>query len=479
MNKILKNTLTGALSLCLLAGCGLSGTGWTQASAADDAAAVIDISVSDRDASGEYDAADAVTLSPGDDLTITEAGVYVLSGVYENQMVVIDADEEAKVQLVLDNATLTNESGPAVYVRCADKVFITAAAGTVNSISDGADYTLADDETTLDAAIFSREDLTINGAGSLTVTGNFKHAVVSKDDLVITAKDLTVSAVNVGLNGKDSVTLSEAAVRVTAGTDGVRSENAEDEGKGYVALVSSALTVESGKDGIQAATVFTADASTVTVSAGGSDSTGKGIKAGSSVTVSSGVYQISAMDDAVHTDGSALILGGEFTITSRDDGIHANEKAEISGGTLNITAYEGIEATGILISGGEFSMQASDDGINAGWKSSAYSPTVEISGGTLNITMAAGDTDAIDSNGSLIISGGTINISASSPFDYDGSASFTGGTVTVNGQQVTTLTNQMMGGMGGPGGMGNMGGMGDFGGGPGGMGNMGGPGGRH
>ena len=498
MKKSLKITLVSALALFLLAGCAaapaISAESLSQSSSSGEAALLfgatpssktttvtvasteIDTAVSNRDASGEYDASEALTLSPDGDLTITEAGTYILSGSY-NGMIVVQVGEEDKVQLVLDNAVITNENGPAIYVRSADKVFLTAAEGTVNTISDGSDYTLTDDDTTLDAAVFSRDDLTINGSGKLTINGNCKHAVVSKDDLVITAKDLTVNAKNVGLNGKDSVRLSEAAVSITAGTDGIRSDNGTDADKGYVSVAGSTVTIVSGKDGIQAETVFTAENADVRITSGGgsgarsgdASESYKGVKAGVSVSINGGAYAIDSLDDAIHTDGSILVSGGEFTLQSRDDAIHANEKAEIAGGTMNIAACEGIEATYVLISGGDITIAASDDGINAARKSSAYTPTAEITGGTVTITMGAGDTDGIDSNGNIIITGGTISVSGNSSFDYDGTATFTGGTVYVNGQQVTTLTNQMMGG-----------GMGGFGGGPGRQGGFGGgPGGRH
>ena len=430
MKNMMKKTLVSALALFLLAGCGLapSVSAETAGTTGDSEAALLSAAaatVSERDASGDYDAADAVRLSPEDDLTITDAGVYILSGEYAGEMIVVDAGDEAKVQLVLENADITNENGPAIYVRSADKVFITAAGGTENSIADGTDYSFTDGETTPDAALFSKADLTINGSGSLTVTGNCKHGIVSKDELVVTAEDLTISAANVGLNGKDAVVLSGASVNITAGTDGIRSDNGEDAEKGTVALLSSQVTIAAGSDGIQAETDFAEENSSVTIQSG-------------------------------------------------DDGIHANDNIEISGGTLNITGAEGIEATGILISGGEITIQATDDGINAAWKSGTDTPVVEISGGTITITMGAGDTDGIDSNGDLIISGGTISINASSPFDCDGSVSFTGGTVVVNGQQVSTIPNQMMGGMGGRGGMGGFGGQGGMGG-QGGFGGHGGP----
>ena len=494
MKKTTKITLVSALALFMLVGCGFSSavSAETLNAAASSAGTALtaalsesatDTSVSNRDASGEYDSSEATALSPDGDLTITEAGVYVLSGEYKG-MIVVEAGEEDKVQLVLENAAIANDSGPAIYVRSADKVFLTAAAGTVNTISDASDYTLIDGDTTLDAAVFSKDDLTINGAGRLTISGNYKHAVVSRDDLVITAKDLTVNAQNVGLNGKDSVKLSGASVSIAAGSDGVRSDNGTDADKGFVSVVDSTLTIVSGKDGIQAETVFIAENADISITAGGGSSGSaadasesyKGVKAGVSIAVSGGVYKIDSLDDAIHTNGSVLISDGEFTLQSRDDGIHADEKAEINGGTMNISAYEGIEATYVLITGGDITIQASDDGINAARKSSAYTPTVEIAGGTVTITMGAGDTDGIDANGYLIISGGTISVNGQFPFDYDGNASFTGGTVYVNGQQVSSLSNQMMGG---PGDMGGFGGQGGFGGGPGGQGGFGGgPGGQ-
>jgi hypothetical protein len=486
MKKSLKIALVCALALLMPIGCCAA-----PANAADSYSAAYtapEPTVSDRDASGAYDASEAVTLSPDGDLAIRSAGTYILSGNYKG-MLVVEAGEEEKVQLVLENAAITNENGPAIYVRSADKVFLTAVEGTVNEISDGSDYTFTDGDTTPDAAVFSKADLTVNGAGRLTINGNCKHALVSKDDLVITAKDLSVNAKNVGLSGKDSVSFSEAAVSITAGSDGVRSDNDTDAAKGFVSAADSTLSIVSGNDGIQAATVFTAENAGVSIISGGGSSARsgsaeescKGIKAGNAITIGSGTYRIDSLDDAIHTDGSILISDGVFTLLSPDDAIHANEKVTISGGTLSITAYEGIEGSYILISGGDITIASSGDGINAAHKSSSLTPTVEITGGTVSVTMGAGDTDGIDSNGNIIISGGTISVNGQSAFDCDGSVSFTGGTVYINGQQVSTIPNQMMGrGQGGPGGQGGFGGHGafgdqegDFSGGPGGRGDFG------
>ena len=147
-----------------------------------------------------------------------------------------------------------------------------------------------------------------------------------------------------------------------------------------------------------------------------------------------------------------------MNITAGSDGIQATTAAQIDGGTISVSAGEGIEATYVQINGGNVTVNATDDGINGSNKSSAYSVTVEITGGEVTVNMGQGDTDAIDSNGNLYIKGGNVNITAQSPFDYDGQGQLSGGTVTVNGTQVTELTNQMMGGGMGGGMRGGMGG---------------------
>jgi len=128
----------------------------------------------------------------------------------------------------------------------------------------------------------------------------------------------------------------------------------------------------------------------------------------------------------------------------------------VDGGTLKLTGHEGLEATIVTINDGDIDISATDDAINAGQKVSGVTPKIEINGGQITISMSAGDTDAVDSNGDLIINGGTLNISAQFAFDCDGNAQLNGGTVIVNGTQVTSITGQMMGGMGQQGAAGRM-----------------------
>ncbi len=199
-----------ALLLLALGGCAALPSGGS--GTPSPAPAKADEPVSRRDASGEYDPAEAEVLSPGDSLTVTGAGVYVLSDVYEGGPLVVSAGPEDKVQLVLAGAVLSNGSGPAIEVCSADKVFVTAA-GTENEVISGAGT----------AAVSSEADLTVNGGGKLTVRVGEGHAVFSRDDLVVTAKNLSVEAGDIGLNGRDSVRLSEENVCITAGSDGIHS----------------------------------------------------------------------------------------------------------------------------------------------------------------------------------------------------------------------------------------------------------------
>lgn len=174
-----------------------------------------------------------------------------------------------------------------------------------------------------------------------------------------------------------------------------------------------------------------------------------GIKGKDDLVIKSGVYNLDCDGDTIHGDNSTTILDGTFTLTSDDDGIHADNTLTIQGGTFAITAHEGLEATIIVINGGKLEINASDDGINAAQKIDGVTPSVKINGGEITINMGQGDTDGIDANGNIEINGGTVNVNAQSPFDYDGTGTINGGMVYVNGSQVTSLSNQFGGGMGG------------------------------
>lgn len=168
------------------------------------------------------------------------------------------------------------------------------------------------------------------------------------------------------------------------------------------------------------------------------------------IITGTGTLNIQSNDNGIKSNDDLTVESGTLNITAGSDGLKANETLTINGGTMDIEASEGLEATEIIINDGFINIAALDDGINASQKSDSKSALIEINGGEITIEMGMGDTDAVDSNGDLYINGGTLTISAQSPFDYDGIGELNGGTVIVNGQEINQLTNQMMGGMEGP-----------------------------
>ena len=274
---------------------------------------------------------------------------------------------------------MTIDSGDfaAIYIVEADKVTITLAEGSVNTLSDSSTYTQID-ENDVDAVIFSKADLTINGSGTLVVNANYMNGIVSKDDLVIVSGTYMITSVNQGITGKDCLMISDGTFELNCGGDGLKSNNDEDEDRGYV-----------------------------------------------------------------------YIKNGTFNITSADDAIQGVRSLTIDDGDIEINAHEGIEGTYITINGGNIYISATDDGINAAQKVTGIYPTFEMNGGSLTVDMGQGDTDAIDSNGYIYINGGTLTITAQSAFDYDLGAEYNGGTIIVNGTQISDITNQFgAGGMG-------------------------------
>lgn len=419
---------------------------WT-AAAQTAAASEAENMFTDRDVSGEYDSADAVEIQLGkESLTITEEGVYVLSGSLEDGTVIVDGDENAKIQLVLNNVEISNSRGAAIYVRQADKVFITLPDGTTNTLSGGDSYESLDDNN-IDGIIFSKCDLTINGAGGLNITAATGHGIVSKDDLKVTGGSLTVTAPGHGLQGKDSVRVGGSPIlHITSGKDGIHSENADKEDKGFVYIAGGNITVASAGDCISAGAYLQIDGGSLNLTAGkgsaektvmrdedGNEISIKGIKAAGQMILNGGSFSIDSGDDALHSDSSLFVNGGSYQIASGDDGLHADETVNVAGGTVNIsTCYEGIEGKDVVISGGSIRLYATDDGLNAAGEGSS---TLLISGGTLYVNA---DGDGVDSNGDFKVTGGEIYISgpesdANGAIDYEGSAQITGGRLAALG----------------------------------------------
>ncbi len=259
----MKKTVISVLILCAclpLSSCGKKNTASGMNNISNMSAVTeistddMDFEFSNNDTTYDYDESEAKTVADSEKtVKITAEGTYVVSG--EHESITVSAPDTAKVRIILKNATVSNTSGPAIYIEKADKVFITAYKGTTNTLSDGTSYTGDFKDTNVDGTIFSKTDLTLNGEGTLNITGNCKCGVVSKDDLIICGLNLTVKSTGCALEGKDCVKIKDAAITVSAGGDGIRSTNTEKSNKGFVYIETGNIDITSGNDGIQAATV--------------------------------------------------------------------------------------------------------------------------------------------------------------------------------------------------------------------------------
>lgn len=433
-----------ALLLCLPA---LSAA---SAEAADDLFTDKDLTLADPS-----EAVDIVLTEGGVD--ITEPGVYRLSGQIVDGSIRVAPATEGDVWLLLDGVSVHNESGAALTSDGCDKLILTLAEGSVNSLTQGSATPAEEDN---DAAIYVRDDLTINGTGALTIESAYLDGINCRDSLRIVSGEITVNAEDDGLVGKDEVTIGGGTIAIDAQTgDGIKATNDEDADRGFVTIADGSLTIITGEG-------------SASVSQTSSDGWGgwggweqqteedtpsqKGVKAETTLTVSGGVLSIDSVDDALHAVDVA-ISGGEMTLATGDDGVHADNTLTVSGGTITVTrSYEGLEGADVTLSGGEIDVTASDDGINGAGGDSATTTddgtfgdsgrfgrdrfasstgTILISGGMISVNASG---DGVDVNGDLEMTGGELYVNGpqsggDGALDYDGSFTLTGGTVVAVG----------------------------------------------
>lgn len=327
-------------------------------------------------------------------VTISSPGDYVLSGSFNGQ-IIVEINKEEKAHLILNGVEITSSGTPAIEVRSADKVTLTLLKDTVNTLTDSGAYTLADGEDEPNACLFSKEDLSINGEGALTIIGNYRFGVNCKDDLRISDGVIDVTAVEDGIRGRDSLAVAGGVLTVQSGEDGLKSNNDEEDGKGLIAVSGGVLAITAGNDGMQAAQRLQITGGDITIKCGegagdvssddytvsrggrdfwgnwdmngGSDTVSmKGLKSDGDLIVAGGVISVDAEDDALHAAKDISITGGEMRLKSGDDGVHSDTALNISGGVITVEkSYEGIEGTTITVSGGTIAITASDDGVNA------------------------------------------------------------------------------------------------------------------
>lgn len=320
----------------------------------------------------------AVTIS-GDTITITDEGTYLISGTLTNGQIIVNAEKTDKLQLVLSGVNISCESSAAIYIKQADKVFLTLDRNSDNILTTSGAFE-ADGDINVDGVIFSKEDLTMNGLGSLTVSTEWGHGVVSKDDLVITSGAYSVTSTDHCLAGKDSVRIADGTFTLTTDEDAIHSANDEDDSKGFVYIAGGEITIHAGDDGIHA---------------------------GNSLTIADGTITVAESYEGL--EGKTIdISGGMISVKSSDDGLNA------AGGN---------DSSGFMGGGRPDSFSSSGD---------YY---IHISGGTIYVNAGG---DGIDSNGYLRVSGGEIYVSgpvnsANGALDYQSYAVITGGIVVAAG----------------------------------------------
>jgi hypothetical protein len=345
----------------------------------------------------EIDVSGGGVTVAGTTATIMYPGTYRITGVLADGQIVVNSAGGGLVELILNGVEISNSTTAPVCILSAEHTMIVLADQTDNYLSDADTYVYEDPEADEpNAALFSKDTLTIVGPGTLTVHGNYNDGIASKDDLIITGATINVVSVDDGIRGKDYLLIQDANVTVTAADDALKSDNADGPGLGYISIQGGSVNINSGGDGIAAETVVTIASGEFTIVSGGgsaagppADGSAKGIKGLASVVIDGGTFDLDCADDAIHSDDSITINGGTITIATGDDAIHADIAIAITGGTIVITeCYEGIESTDITITNGIISVTSSEDAITA-------EANVTISEGTFTIVSGGGHTASL------------------------------------------------------------------------------------
>lgn len=381
--------------------------------AMSDAAIDITDMFTKRDLAGTYDESEAVKITLSGKtaacnssnvqiedgvVTIKAAGVYVLSGTFTDGTIVVDAGDDDKVQLVLDGVSITAVDYAAIYAKNADKVFVTLAEGAENSLTVSGDYVQTDDNN-VDAVIFAKCDLTLNGTGSLTVKDNMGHGIVSKDDLVVTGGTYTIYSQDHCLNGKDSVRIADGTFNLSCDEDGIHAGN-DDQQDGYVYIEGGDINISVGDDALHAEGLL--------------------IITGGDIDVSKSCEGVEGY--------KLLVTGGDIDVVSSDDGFNAAGGSSGSGD--NHDGFGDSSGSGYNHDG--FGGGPGMGGVYMDADSDAY---IFITGGTININA---DGDGIDSNGCIGITGGSVYVlgpsdNGNGAMDYGICAAITGGEIVAVG----------------------------------------------
>ncbi|WP_051689052.1 carbohydrate-binding domain-containing protein [Butyrivibrio sp. AE2032] len=368
-HKLISAAVICSVAVTALTACSIAGQ--TASSSASASAAITSSGetaktttglFSEKDLEIGYDESNAVTITlngtsadsssssvktDGSVITIKKEGTYVISGTLDDGYIVIDAGDSDDIRLILKDCDITSSDYAPIYCLNADNVYITLEDGTVNKLANTGTFDSKDDNS-VDGAVFSKTDITINGSGSLEISSS-AHGIVGKDDVNITGGDITVESEKDGIQSEETVAIQNASVEITCGKDGIQAKDEDDLSKGCIYIESGEVSISSDDDGITAANIIQIDDGTVSISR-----CYEGIEA-QNITVNGGDISITSSDDAVnavaassssgdmmHTDGvsSVTVNGGNIYIRTGGDGIDSNGSFEMNGGMLTIMGPE-------------------------------------------------------------------------------------------------------------------------------------------
>lgn len=293
----------------------------------------IDDIFSNRDLSGEYDAGESISIElsdsnisassdtvtvDGGDITLAQEGTYIFSGSINNGRIIVDAGKSDKIQLVLNNASVTSQSSAAIYVKKADKVFVTLAEDTQNTLSNGGTFNSEGDDK-IDAVIFSKDDLTLNGAGTLSIASPAGHGVESKDELRIAGGTYSLETASHGLSANDELSITGSDISINAGKEGIEGT--------MVNIFDGNIDITAANDGINAANKNSSEINDV------------------SINIMGGNITIDAQGDGIDANGNITVSGGNMIIMGPSDNENApidyDLSATISGGVVAAFGYSG------------------------------------------------------------------------------------------------------------------------------------------
>ena len=514
MNKKLMSLLTAGAIVVSLSGC-TNSTADSKEKTKTTVATASEINVSemftDNDKEVGYDEENSSKIelnkntatSNSDDVsidgttvTIKNEGTYILSGDLENGKIVVDSEKTDKLQIVLNWVNISCEGSAPIYVKQADKVFVTLANDTTNTLTSTGEYETSEDN--VDATIFSKDDLTLNGTGTLTVKSESGHGIVSKDDLVVTSGTYSINAASHGLSANDSIRIADGKFSITSGKDGLHSENTDDTKQGYIYVADGEFKITAGYDALDASSAIQADGGTFNVTTGGGSAkaaskheeapqggkklgnrpempSGNGEKPtgepptdiqngekptgnppsgnereNTNTTENTSTEESTNSMKGLKAETNLVLNGGTYNIDSCDDSIHSNKDVTITNGTYSIKsgddAVHAEETT--KITNGTMNITKSYEGIEG--------LDIELKGGKITvvadddgINVAGGNDDSGTvepfenkgrmneaTNGSITISSGNIDINASGDgIDANGNLTVTGGTTYVSGSE--------------------------------------------